>query len=131
MPVVKNIEKIKKVKVLYVVPNEVPKEVVIPATSRTFKDLIHGPIKTTHLENTAKSKVCVLSNANGGAANRIVNDDIIYGNFIIVGTTKDDDYKSLTKKQIDTYTNQFNETSIKELNAKIRVRVLARSILRR
>ena len=131
MPVVKDIEKVKRVKVLYVVPNEVPKEVVIPTISRTIKDLIHGPIKTTYLENTTKSKVCVLSNANGSVANRIVNDNIIYGNFIIVGTTKEDNYKSLTKNQIDTYTNQFNETSIKELNAKIRVRVLARSILRR
>ncbi len=39
MPVVRNIEKIKKIKVLYVVPNEVPKEVMIPPTSRTFRDL--------------------------------------------------------------------------------------------
>jgi len=131
MPVVKKIEKIKKIKVLYVAPNEVPREVIILATSRTFRDLIHGPIKTTYLGNTTKSKVCVLSNANGGIANRVINNSIIYGNFIIANETKDNDYKSLTRTQIDTYINQFNETSIKELNAKIRVRVLARSMLRR
>ncbi len=131
MPVVKDIKKVKRIKVLYVVPNEVPKVVVIPATSRTIKDLIHGPIKTTYLENTSKSKVCVLSSINSGTANRVVNENIIYGNFIITSETKDNDYKSLTKKQIDTYINQFNEISIKELNAKIRVKVLARTILRK
>lgn len=137
MTVVKNVNKIKKVNALFITPNEIPKEIEIPNTSRTYKDLIHGPISKICLEqeNDDRSKVSLLYTASDDirfSANRYLKDyGIICSNIIIIGEAKNGKYKSLTKDQVEKYQDVFGEESIKQLNAKIRARVLARRFLRR
>lgn len=132
MPVVKDIYKIKKINVLYVVPNETPKEILMPLSQRTLQELIHGPLKVINLDNI--NNVCALCNANGHSgrvANRIINDTIVHDNFIIARLSGKNDYKSLTKDQISKYTEMFGYDSIKRLNNKIKTRIAIRSILRK
>lgn len=137
MTVVKDVNKIKKVNALFITPNEIPKEIEIPNTSRTYKDLMHGPISKICLEqeNDDRNKICLLYNSSDTmrfTANRYLKDyGIIYGNIIIIGETKNGKYKSLTKDQVVKYQDVFGKKSIKQLNDKIRNRVLAYRILRR
>lgn len=132
MPVVKDIYKLKEINVLYVVPNETPKEISMPLSQRTLKELLHGPLKVISLDNV--NNVCALCNANGNfgrMANRVINDSIVYDNFIIARLSGKNNYKSLTKDQISKYTEMFGYDSIKRLNNKIKTRLAIRSILRK
>ena len=60
MPVIKDIESIKRITVLYVAPNELPKELVMPPTARTLKEIINGPIKTIYLQTDKRDKPVIL-----------------------------------------------------------------------
>ena len=136
MPVVKNIESIKRITVLYVAPNELPKELIMPPTVRTLKEIINGPIKTIYLQTDVRDKPVILCNANKDrsltTANRYLPPyGIIYGNFIIVRETSNGDYKSLTKEQISTYQSMFNNESISQVNEQIKNLIALRRKIRR
>ena len=136
MPVIKDIESIKRITVLYVAPNELPKELVMPPTARTLKEIINGPIKTIYLQTDKRDKPVILCNANKdrslATANRYLSPyGIIYGNFIIARETSSGDYKSLTKEQISIYQNMFDSESISKLNQQIRNLISLRRKIRR
>ncbi len=136
MPVVRNIETLKRINVLYVISNELPQEVKIPPTQRTIRDLINGPINSICLKAGTRNKEVILCNANKtnclSKANRYVsNYGTIYGNFIIALESKDGEYKSLSKEQISKYQKMFNEKSIEQMNTIIKGRLSFRRSLRR
>ncbi len=135
MTVVKNVKKVKEINVLCVTSDKLPKEIKVPNTPRTYRDFIYGPISSICLEQKNENKVCLLYTTNSNIrfnANRYIDGyGIICGNIIIVGQDRNGNYKSLTKEQVTKYKKIFGEESIKELNTKIRARVLALRILRR
>lgn len=136
MPVVKDIYKLKRITALFVAPNKLPKPIIMPPTERTIKELISGPIKTIKLQNNVKENLVILCNANKDKnlsnANRYIRPyGIIYGNFIIVKKVSSDEYRSLNKEEIDTYSNMFGYKSINLLRKQVNNLVAFRRALRR
>lgn len=136
MPVVRNIERIKKATVLFIPPNKSPQEIVMPPTERTIRELVNGPIKKIYLNKDTRDKPIILCNANKdrslATANRYLSSyGIIYGNFIIARETPSGDYKSLTKEQINTYQDLFGDESISQMNMRIKDMVALRRKIRR
>lgn len=138
MPVVKEREQIKRINVLYIRPNETPKEIIVPDTERTIRDLVGSPMKTIYLDNPTKeanNKVILLYNENKNkglvSANRYLSHHgIIYGNFIIALENKNGYYKSLTKELVTKYSELFGRESIKETEEHVKSRIRASVILR-
>ncbi len=135
MPVIRNLERVKMIDVLFIAPKSLPAEISMPATSRTIKELINGPIKTIYLTTGTRDKVAILCSANKdrslASANRYLAPyGIIYGSFIILRETSNGDYKSLTKEQINNYQELFNEDSINKVDARIKNLVALRRKIR-
>lgn len=136
MPVVRDIERIKRVTVLFIAPNRLPQEIVMPPTERTIRELVNGPIKTIYLSKDMRDKPIILCNANKdrslATANRYLSPyGIIYGNFIIARETPSGDYKSLTKEQINAYQDMFGDESISQMNMRIKNLIALRRKIRR
>ncbi len=143
MSAVRDVEQVKRIKLLYIRPNEIPREIIVPDTQRTIKDLVGNPMKTIYLDSAtkgAKDKVILLYNENKDkglvSANRYLSHyGIIYGNFVIALENKNGYYKSLTNELITKYSELFGSESIKEtekhIKSLIRSRVILREQLRR
>lgn len=108
--------------VLLVKPNELPIKMQIKNTLEAKQKLVDGNIEYTYLQNN--DDVTIICNEEGKILglepNRDIGNDIICGNFIIVG----DDYKlgedrSLTDEQIDKYIKYFGKESIEKTNLKL------------
>lgn len=136
MPVVRNLEKVNRIKILYIPPKSLPKEIVIPSTLRTIKELINGPIKTIYLTTGIRAKEVILFSQNNeknlSVANRYIPKyGTIYGSFIIAVESKNGEYKSLNNEQVVRYQDMFNEESIKKMETIIKRTVAFRRALRR
>lgn len=123
-----------KIRILQVCPNEVPKVVNITNSLRTMQKLVNGKIEITYLLND--EEVCIICNdegkLNGSLPNRIVGQDIIYDNFLVVGDDiANGDFKSLTIQQIKKYRQIFNEESITRTKSQINARNLVKALFGR
>ena len=123
----------KELKILFVTPNELAKEVKIPNTFKAMQDLVKGPIKLFHFPN---SNVCLACNENMLLTRKIPNRFIeklgmVYGDFIILRVTKYGEFKSLTKEQLKQYQELFGESSINRAKSRLQARKLAFMLLRR
>ena len=112
----------RKIKVLVVEPNELPKIKEIPNTLSAKQQIVDGYIEYTYLEN--ENDIAIICNEegkiNGLPLNRDIGYDIIAGTFIIVGddgVTGED--RSLNEEQIEKYTKYFDEKSIKRTKQKL------------
>lgn len=105
--------------VLLVKPNKLPVKKNIKNTLEEKERLVGGDIQYTYLENC--SDIAIVYNEDCNKLDLPINRDIghgvICGNFFIVGDDPElgEDH-SLTKKQIDKYTNYFGKKSIEKIN---------------
>ena len=105
--------------ILLVKPNKLPVKKTIRNTLEEKEKLVGGDIQYTYLENC--NDVAIVYNENSNKLNLPINRDIghsvISGNFFIVGDDAElGEDRSLTKKQIDKYTNYFGKISIEKIN---------------
>lgn len=112
----------RKIRVLVVEPNELPKEEMIDNTLKAKQDLVGGDIE--YVSRDYYSDVIFICNEEGKLRglpfNRDIGQDIIAGPFIIVGDDPEiGEDRSLTDEQIKKYQNIFNEKSISNTNIKL------------
>lgn len=112
----------RKIKVLVVEPNELPREEMIENTLKAKQDLVGGDIE--YVSRDYYSDVIFICNEEGKLRglpfNRDIGQDIIAGPFIIVGDDPEiGEDRSLTDEQIKKYQNVFDEKSISDTNIKL------------
>lgn len=105
--------------VLLVKPNKLPVKKTIKNTLEEKERLVGGDIQYTYLENC--NDIAIVYNEDCNKLDLPINRDIghgvICGNFFIVGDDPElGEDRSLTKKQIDKYTNYFGKKSIEKIN---------------
>ena len=113
---------LRKIKVLVVEPNELPREEMIENTLKAKQELVGGDIE--YVSRDYYSDVIFICNEEGKLRglpfNRDIGQDIIAGPFIIVGDDPEiGEDRSLTDEQIKKYQNIFNEKSISDTNIKL------------
>lgn len=123
---------VEKIEVLYIRPNQIPKEITIFNTLGNKQKLVKGKIEVSYLAND--EEVCLICNEegkiNGSLPNRDIGHDIIYGDFLIVGDDYiNGDFISLTKEQLKKYKTMFDEKSIIKTQSKVNARELVRKII--
>lgn len=111
-----------KIRVLYVEPNKLPKEMMIDNTLEAKQHLVDGYIECTYLPND--SSVVLICNEegkiNGMRYNRDIGHDIIFGPFIIARDNPESgDFESLTDEQVLRYKMRFDKHSIIQTENKI------------
>lgn len=112
----------RKIKVLIVKPNEIPEVSVIPNTLEAKQKLVGGNIE--YVYNEQYSDVIFICNdegkINGLPLNRSLGEDIIAGDFLIVGDNSEiGEDISLTDIQVNKYKTIFGEKSINETRDKL------------
>lgn len=112
----------KKLNVLLVEPNKLPRKITINNTLEDKQKLVGGNIEYTYLQDN--NDVVLICNEEskilGLPFNRDIGYDVIAGNFLIVGDDSEiGEDRSLTEKQIEKYTKMFDEISIQKTNEKI------------
>ena len=112
----------RKIKVLLVEPNELPREEMIENTLKAKQELVGGDIE--YVSRDYYSDVIFICNEEGKLRglpfNRDIGQDIIAGPFIIVGDDPEiGEDRSLTDEQIKKYQNVFDEKSISDTNIKL------------
>ena len=112
----------RKIRVLVVEPNELPKEEMIDNTLKAKQDLVGGDIE--YVSRDYYPDVIFICNEEGKLRglpfNRDIGQDIIAGPFIIVGDDPEiGEDRSLTDEQIKKYQNVFDEKSISDTNIKL------------
>lgn len=112
----------RKIKVLVVEPNELPREEMIENTIKAKQELVGGDIE--YVSRDYYSDVIFICNEEGKLRglpfNRDIGQDIIAGPFIIVGDDPEiGEDRSLTDEQIKKYQNVFDEKSISDTNIKL------------
>lgn len=123
-----------KINALLICPNKIPKLIEISNTLSEHQKLVHGKIEVCYLPTD--NEVCIICNENGkfdgSIANRDIGCDIIYGDFLIVGNDLvNGDFKSLTKQQIENYSNMFDKKSITRTKNRLIARKLATALMYR
>lgn len=112
----------RKIKVLLVEPNKLPKEIIISNTLKDKQKCVNGRIEYFYMEDY-KDVVFICneeSKLNGMKPNRDMKYDIIFGPFLIVGDDKNiGEDMSLKKEQIEKYMKIFDKKSIEKTNDKI------------
>lgn len=112
----------RKIKVLLVEPNKLPKEIIISNTLKDKQKCVNGRIEYFYMEDY-KDVVFICneeSKLNGMKPNRDMKYDIIFGPFLIVGDDKNiGEDMSLKKEQIEKYMKIFDRKSIEKTNDKI------------
>ena len=112
----------RKIKVLVVEPNELPREEMIENTLKAKQELVGGDIE--YVSRDYYSDVIFICNEEGKLRglpfNRDIGQHIIAGPFIIVGDDPEiGEDRSLTDEQIKKYQNVFDEKSISDTNIKL------------
>lgn len=105
----------KKIRVLIVEPNKLPREEVIQNTLLQKQQIVGGYIEDVYLpEDDSVVLICnEESKLDGLEYNRDIGYDIIAGPFIIAKDNADTgEYESLDDNQIKKYQDRFNEKSI-------------------
>lgn len=123
-----------KINALLICPNKIPKLIEIYNTLSEHQKLVHGKIEVCYLPTD--NEACIICNENGKfdgyVANRDIGCDIIYGDFLIVGNDLvNGDFKSLTKQQIEKYSNMFDKKSITRTKNRLIARKLATALMYR
>ena len=111
-----------KIRVLYVEPNKLPKEMMIDNTLEAKQHLVDGYIECTYLPND--TSVVLICNEegkiNGMRYNRDIGHDIIFGPFIIARDNPESgEFESLTDDQVLRYKMRFDKHSIIQTENKI------------
>jgi len=109
-----------KIKVIIVKPNEEPRVEEIGHELEDLQNFVGGLIQYVELEDNVVLICNEEGKLRGLTPNRKVGNDVIVGDFIIVGI-EDEDETSLTDDQIEKYTKEFtlqNEPICKELSIK-------------
>ena len=110
------------IKILYVEPNKLPKEMDILNNLETKQHLVGGYIEPVYLlDDDSVILICNEEGKNNGMQlNRDIGYDIIAGPFLIAGNDEENgDFKSLTESQIEKYKKRFNDKSILKTQDKI------------
>ena len=110
----------RKIKVLLVEPDKLPREITISNTLKGKQKCVNGRIEYFYMEDY-KDVVFICneeSKLNGMKPNRDMKYDIIFGPFLIVGDDIGEDM-SLKKEQIEKYMKIFDKKSIEKTNDKI------------
>ena len=107
----------RKIKILVVKPNKLPEVQIIDNNDRAKKEIVGGSLNYIYDDNFNNVVFICNGNKMNLTANRLINNKMITGTFIIVR----DDYeygedRSLTEKQIKKYQDFFNEKSIFDTN---------------
>lgn len=99
---------------LYVQPQRPPEEVKIHDDLVTLQGIVQGPIE---IISPYADPVVIICNEEGKIEqlpyNRVLSDsrgniqDVIAGNFLIVGTTEDGELKSLDSAMLEKYSKKF------------------------
>lgn len=112
----------RKIKVLLVEPDKLPREITISNTLKDKQKCVNGRIEYFYMEDY-KDVVFICneeSKLNGMKPNRDMKYDIIFGPFLIVGDDKNiGEDISLKKEQIEKYMKIFDKKSIEKTNDKI------------
>jgi len=112
----------RKLNVLLVEPNKLPKKITINNTLEEKQKLVGGNIEYAYIQD--KNDVVLICNEEGKILglpfNRDIGWDIIAGTFLVVGDDPNiGEDRSLTEEQIKKYTDYFDKESIKRTNEKI------------
>lgn len=105
--------------VLLVKPNKIPIKKTIKNTLEAKEKLVGGDIQYTYLENCNDIAIAYNESCNelDLPINRDIGHGVIKGTFFVVGDDPElGEDRSLTKKQIDKYTNYFGKKSIEKIN---------------
>lgn len=112
----------RKIKVLLVEPDKLPREITISNTLKDKQKCVNGRIEYFYMEDY-KDVVFICneeSKLNGMKPNRDMKYGIIFGPFLIVGDDKNiGEDMSLKKEQIEKYMKIFDKKSIEKTNDKI------------
>lgn len=112
----------RKIKVLLVEPDKLPREITISNTLKDKQKCVNGRIEYFYMEDY-KDVVFICneeSKLNGMKPNRDMKYDILFGPFLIVGDDKNiGEDMSLKKEQIEKYMKIFDKKSIEKTNDKI------------
>ena len=112
----------RKIKVLLVEPDKLPREITISNTLKDKQKCVNGRIEYFYMEDYKDvAFICnEESKLNGMKPNRDMKYDIIFGPFLIVGDDKNiGEDMSLKKEQIEKYMKIFDKKSIEKTNDKI------------
>lgn len=129
-PDIRNMFNENKIRVLYVEPGKLPKEMLIDNTLEAKQHLVgDGYIECVYLPND--NDIVLICNEEGKINhmkwNRDIGYDVIAGPFIIAGDDYENgDFKSLTDDQVLKYKIRFDKNSIKQTEAKIIALQMAR-----
>lgn len=110
-----DIEKYIRITVIVVEQNKEPYEKQIKNDLYSFQDAVEGCIEVIHPFNDSAIIRCnEMGKINNLPFNRVVNDDVIVGTFIITGM-REDTFASLSKEQIKKYKEKFKDTMDKNI----------------
>jgi len=108
-----------KLLIVKVEPDKLPQEKYIINDLNAMQAEVDGLIEMVDIDN----HVCIVCNEEGKilnlSLNRVVGNDMIAGNFFVVGFNDNGDMESLTEGQVEKYKEQFNQKSINEVNDKL------------
>lgn len=112
----------RRIKVLIVKPNAIPEVEMIPNTLEAKQKIVGGNIE--YFYNERYSDVVFICNEegtiNGLPLNRSIGENIIAGDFLIVGDDSEiGEDISLTDIQVNKYKTVFGEKSINEARDKL------------
>lgn len=97
----------KKIKCLLVKPNEEPEVVEVENTLKALQGIVNGYIQAVPLSKTSDLICNEEGKLLGLEPNRPVGDDLIMGNFIIVGNDGSGEFVSLSEENIEKYKSKF------------------------
>lgn len=99
--------KSKYIDVIIVEPNKNPRRVTIKNEYEEIRDIVGGRIETIPLTDDAELICNDEGKLIGLTGNRKIGNDIIAGNFIIVGVNGGENFISLTDGQMEEYEKRF------------------------
>ena len=120
--IIKDLEEYKvnnKLLIVKVEHDKLPQEKYIINDLNAMQLEVDGLIEMVDIDD----HVCIVCNEEGKMLNldlnRVVGNDIIAGNFFVVGFNDDGDTASLTEEQVKNYKEKYNQNSINEVNEKL------------
>lgn len=112
----------KKLKVLLVEENKLPKVIEIDNTLSSLQEVVKGYIEYTYMNGIEDATIICNEEGkiNGMGPNRDIGNDIVFGPFLIVGDDPNiGENLSLTDNQINKFMEMFNEKSIERTYEKV------------
>jgi hypothetical protein len=97
----------KKVRALLIPVHQEPKEIMVEDNFREMQKLVGGYIEYFQLDGSTNAILNEEGKINGMEGNRLVGNEIICGDFLVVGDNGEGESASLTDEQVSKYMEVF------------------------